>query len=42
MHHVWRKVIDEIADPRNQTVILATIASFLAWIITAVIRATFG
>jgi len=30
----WRNVRHEIADARNQTMILATIALFLAWVIT--------
>jgi hypothetical protein len=34
--------MNEIANARNQTMILAAIASFLAWIVTEVLRATFG
>jgi len=42
MNTFWRHVRNEIAGARNQTMILAALATFLAWIVTALLRAIFG
>lgn len=42
MRNFWRIVGEEIANAHNRTMILAVIASFLAWIATALLRAIFG
>ena len=42
MHIFWNKVIDESSDARNRTMVLAAIATFLAWIVTDLLRAAFG
>ena len=38
----WRHIRNVIAGARNQTMILAALATFLAWIVTALLRAIFG
>jgi hypothetical protein len=42
MNTFWRHIRNEIAGARNQTMILAALATFLAWIGTALLRAIFG
>ena len=42
MNTFWRHVRNEIAGSSNQTMILAALATFLAWIVTALLRAIFG
>jgi uncharacterized membrane protein YidH (DUF202 family) len=42
MNTFWRHVRNEIAGASNQTMILAALATFLAWIVTALLRAIFG
>jgi len=38
MSNFWRNVRNEIGDARHQTMILATLASFLAWVVTELLR----
>jgi hypothetical protein len=42
MRNFWHNVFDVITNARNRTMVLATIASFLAWITTELLRAAFG
>jgi len=42
MNAFWRHIRNGIAGARNQTMILAALATFLAWIVTALLRAIFG
>jgi hypothetical protein len=42
MNTFWRHVRNVIAGASNQTMILAALATFLAWIVTALLRAIFG
>jgi len=38
----WHQVKQEMSNSRDATLILAVIASFIAWIITQMLRVAFG
>jgi hypothetical protein len=42
MQSLWRLVKQELSNARDQTLIIAAIARFLAWIITQLLRSAFG
>ena len=42
MRNIRRNVIEAITDARNRTMVLATIASFFAWVGTELLRLIFG
>lgn len=42
MINFWDNVRRQIASTRHLTMILAAIAAFLAWVVTDLLRATFG
>jgi hypothetical protein len=42
MSNCWRQLKEEISNARNRTLMLAVIASFIAWLITHLLRLAFG
>jgi hypothetical protein len=41
MSDFWRQVKEEISNAKNRTLLLAVIASFIAWLITHLLRIVF-
>ena len=42
MQSLWRQVKHELSNARDNTLILAVIASFLAWTVTQLLKVAFG